>query len=54
VKPLLKDAKKAAKTIGSVDVDMGDTSCKVPVALQYIEKIEKMGRVGKKRAIMKC
>jgi len=54
VKPLLKEAKKAAKTIGVVDVDMGDTSCQVPVASAYIEKIEKMGRVGKKRATMKC
>jgi DNA alkylation repair enzyme len=54
VKPLLKDAKNVAKKIGMVDVDMGDTACKVPLALAYIEKIEKMGRVGKKRATMKC
>jgi 3-methyladenine DNA glycosylase AlkD len=54
VKPLLKYAKQAAKTIGAVSVDMGDTACKVPVATEYIEKIEKMGRVGKKRATMRC
>jgi hypothetical protein len=54
VRPLLKDAKKAAKTIGIVDVDMGDTSCQVPVASEYIAKVEKMGRVGKKRASLKC
>jgi len=54
VKPLLKDAKKVAKTIGTVSVDMGDTACKVPLALAYIEKIEKAGRIGKKRKTMKC
>jgi 3-methyladenine DNA glycosylase AlkD len=54
VKPLLKLAKKAAKTIGPVSVDVGDTACKVPVALAYIEKIEKAGRIGKKRKTMKC
>jgi 3-methyladenine DNA glycosylase AlkD len=54
VKPLLRDAKQAAKAIGSVSVDMGDTACQVPNALAYIEKIEAMGRVGKKRKTMKC
>jgi 3-methyladenine DNA glycosylase AlkD len=54
VKPLTKQAKAAAKKIGEVSVDMGDTSCKVPRATEYIEKIEKMGRVGKKRKTMKC
>jgi 3-methyladenine DNA glycosylase AlkD len=54
VRPLLKDAKKAAKAIGTVSVDMGDTACKVPDALVYIEKIEAMGRVGKKRKSMRC
>jgi 3-methyladenine DNA glycosylase AlkD len=54
VKPLLKEAKQAAKTIGKVDVDMGDTACKVPDATAYIAKIESMGRVGKKRKTMRC
>ena len=54
VKPLLKQAKAAAKRIGTVSVDMGDTACKVPVALAYIEKIETAGRVGKKRKTSKC
>lgn len=54
VKPLLKSAKKAAKEIGTVSVDMGDTACKVPNALAYIGKIEAMGRVGKKRKTMRC
>jgi 3-methyladenine DNA glycosylase AlkD len=54
VKPLLKEAKNAAKEIGTVSVDMGDTACKVPDALVYIEKIEAMGRVGRKRKTMRC
>jgi hypothetical protein len=54
VKPLLKAAKEVAKKNGAVSVDMGDTACKVPNALAYIEKIEAMGRVGKKRKSMRC
>jgi len=54
VKPLLATAKATAKRLGLVKVDMGDTECKVPPALAMIEKIEAMGRVGKKRATMKC
>lgn len=54
VKPLLAKAKATAKKIGTVEVDMGDTACKVPAALEYIQKIEKMNRVGLKRKTMKC
>ncbi len=54
VKPLLAKAKAAAKALGKVEVDMGDTACKVPPALATIEKIESMGRVGLKRKTMKC
>jgi 3-methyladenine DNA glycosylase AlkD len=54
VKPLLKQAKAAAREIGIVIVDMGDTACHVPLAAAYIEKIEAAGRVGKKRNTMRC
>jgi len=54
VKPLLKQAKAAAQKIGDVSVDMGDTSCKVPLATAYIAKIEAAGRVGKKRKTIRC
>ena len=54
VKPLLAKAKATAKKLGAVRVDVGDTDCKVPNALEMIEKIESMGRVGKKRTTMKC
>ncbi|MDB4614630.1 DNA alkylation repair protein [bacterium] len=52
--PLLKQAKAAAKKIGKVEVDMNGTACKVPDAVTYIEKIEGMGRVGKKRKTIRC
>lgn len=46
---LTKKALKAADTIGKVKVFMGETSCKVPFATDYINKIIDMDRVGKKR-----
>jgi len=54
VKPLLKSAKATAKRIGIVEVDMGDTACQVPTAMDAIQKVESMGRVGKKRKTAKC
>jgi 3-methyladenine DNA glycosylase AlkD len=54
VQPLLRQAKQAAQAIGVVSVDMGETSCKVPVAAAYIEKIEAMGRIGTKRKTLRC
>jgi 3-methyladenine DNA glycosylase AlkD len=54
VAPLIGQAKQAAKQVGIVDVDMGDTACQVPLALAYIEKVEGRGHVGKKRKTMKC
>jgi 3-methyladenine DNA glycosylase AlkD len=54
VKPLLGEAKAAAAKIGNVWVDVGETACEVPVAAAYIAKMEKMGRVGKKRKTMRC
>ena len=54
VKPLSKLAKTTAKKIGKVEVDLGDTACKVPLATDYIAKIESTGRLGKKRKTIKC
>lgn len=54
VKPLMKQAKATAKKLGKVEVDMGGTACKVPLATEYIEKIETSGRAGKKRKTIKC
>ena len=54
VKPLARQARSTARKLGKVDVDMHGTSCKVPVALDYIDKIESMGRIGKKRKTIRC
>jgi 3-methyladenine DNA glycosylase AlkD len=54
VKPLLKKAKAAAREVGTVSVDVGETACKVPLATAYIEKIEAGGHVGKKRKTIRC
>ena len=47
-------AKEIGKKIGPVYVDMGDTSCKVPSAVEYIEKINARGAIGKKKKTVKC
>lgn len=54
VAPLAKETSAAGKRIGPVTVDMGDTECKVPDAVQYIAKVEKMGRIGKKKKQARC
>jgi 3-methyladenine DNA glycosylase AlkD len=54
VSPLSKQARATAKKLGKVSVDMGDTACKVPVALDYIIKVEKSGRAFKKRKAIRC
>ncbi len=54
VKPLAKAARSTAEKIGKVDVDMGATSCKVPLASEYIQKMEASGRAYKKRKTIKC
>jgi len=54
VEPLLGAAKAAAKKLGDVSVDVGDTACEVPVAERYIAKVEGMGRVGVKRKTIRC
>jgi 3-methyladenine DNA glycosylase AlkD len=54
VKPLLKQAKAAAKQLGVVTVDVGETACTVPVAAGYIEKMIAAGKWGKKRKTLRC
>lgn len=54
VKPLSAIAKSVAKSIGEVEVDMGDTCCKVPDAFSYIAKVEAQRGVGKKRKSARC
>jgi 3-methyladenine DNA glycosylase AlkD len=47
-------AEQAAAKIGEVSVDMGDTACKVPDAVEQIHKARETGRIGKKRKTVKC
>ena len=54
VAPLTEAAKQTAEKIGKVEVDMGDTACKVPDAVPYIEKVEQRGTIGKKRMQARC
>jgi 3-methyladenine DNA glycosylase AlkD len=54
VKPLLKQAKAIAKQLGTVNVDVGETACTVPLATAYIEKMIAAGKWGKKRKTIRC
>jgi 3-methyladenine DNA glycosylase AlkD len=54
VKALTKPALETAAKIGQVSVDMGGTACKVPLAQDYIKKVQQRGALGKKRKSAKC
>ncbi|SEN06701.1 3-methyladenine DNA glycosylase AlkD [Mesobacillus persicus] len=54
VKELTEEAKQVADEIGKVNVDVGNTACKVPLASTYIQKIEEKDRVGMKRKTCIC
>lgn len=54
VKALNKEALKTAEKIGSVTVDMSGTSCKVPAAIMYIDKVKAKDNIGKKKKTVKC
>lgn len=54
VQPLNEAAKQAAKDIGKVTADMGDTACKIPAAAEYIGKAEQKNAIGKKKKSARC
>lgn len=54
VKELTEEAKQVAEHIGKVHVDVGNTACKVPLASDYIKKVEMKERVGLKRKTCIC
>lgn len=54
ITPLTNGAVALAKQNGVVMVDMGDTSCKVPDAIAYIDKVKAKGNLGKKKKMVKC
>jgi 3-methyladenine DNA glycosylase AlkD len=54
VAPLTEAALAAAKKIGPVECDMGDTACEVFSAGDYIRKVQARGTIGKKRKAARC
>ena len=51
---LSEEAIHIANHIGKVNVDMGGSACKVPLAAEYIEKSKAHGSLNKKRKLVKC
>jgi len=51
---LTDKATKVAENIGKVQVDVGGTACKVPLAKDYIKKVVDKGKVGQKRKTARC
>jgi 3-methyladenine DNA glycosylase AlkD len=54
VAPLTELAIRTAEEIGAVTADLGNNSCEVPAAADYIRKMQARGTIGKKRKTMKC
>lgn len=54
VAALHEEAYRVADAIGRVHVDVGQTACKVPLATEYIKKMEARGTVGVKRKTCLC
>jgi hypothetical protein len=54
VKEMTEEAIQTGNTIGKVQVNMGNTACKVPYAPEYIQKMIDKGYVEKKRKMARC
>ena len=54
VAPLTDEVISTANRIGQVTVDMNGTACKVPAAIDYIQKSIGKGTIGKKKKTVKC
>jgi 3-methyladenine DNA glycosylase AlkD len=54
IKPLNDKAIKVAESIGKIKVDMGDTSCKVPYAFEYLNNVIEKKGIGVKRKSARC
>ena len=44
----------AGERIGHVKADLGNNSCQIPFAPDYIRKVQERGAIGKKRKTAKC
>lgn len=51
---LQSKAFETAKAYGKVNVDMGGTACRVPDAIEYIDKVKAAGKVGVKKKTVRC
>jgi 3-methyladenine DNA glycosylase AlkD len=54
VTALTEDAIATAKRIGTVNIDMNGTACKVPDVTDCVMKIKARGSIGKKKKTVKC
>lgn len=54
IEELTEKASDVAKKIGKISVDVGDTACKVPLAVDYIKKAIDRGSLGRKRKTARC
>jgi 3-methyladenine DNA glycosylase AlkD len=54
VQPLTHTAMQTAEKVGLVMANLGNNSCQVPFAPDYIRKAQKRGSIGKKRKTAKC
>lgn len=54
ISSLTQAAMQSARNFGTVTVDMGPTACQVPSAVEYIQKVQKRGSIGKKRKTARC
>ncbi|WP_059172411.1 DNA alkylation repair protein [Bacillus sp. FJAT-27445] len=54
VRPLHEEAMRVAGAIGEVHVNVGNTACKVPLAADYIKKVESKGKLGVKKKTCIC
>ena len=51
---LHEEALRVGEVIGKVHVDVGRTACKVPLAVDYIHKVEAAGKLGMKKKTCIC
>jgi hypothetical protein len=54
VAALYEEALGIAERIGKVEVDVGRTACKVPLATAYMDKMEAAGKIGIKKKTCIC
>ena len=54
IEALTDEALEIGDKIGKVDVTLGSTACKVPLATEYVNKVITRGSVGKKRKTARC